>query len=104
MKKKITRKYIESLLNQKDWGKKGSDEREVALILIASGIVGAFPEKIKKILGNPKGILKRTTELARKNKIWRKNGKVEVEWLDKKSGGIALACDVAVCMGWLNRK
>lgn len=104
MKKKITRKYIESLLNQKDWGKKGSNEREVALILICSGIIGAFPEKIEKILGNSNGILKRTTELARKNKIWKKDGKVEVEWLNKKTGGVALACDIAVCMGWLNRK
>ena len=104
MTKKITRKYIEGLLNQKDWGKKGSDEREVALILVCSGIIGAFPDKIKKILGNPNGVLKRTTENAIENKIWRKDGKVECEWLDKKAGGIALACDISVCMGWLKRK
>jgi hypothetical protein len=103
MKKKITRKYLESLLTQKDWGKKGSDEREVTLILICSGIIGAYPEKIEKILGNPKGILRRTTELAKKNKIWRKDGTIDAEWKDKKSGTIALACDVAVCMGWLKR-
>ena len=103
MAKKITRKYIESLLNQKDWGKKGSDEREAALILICSGIVGAFPDKIKKILGDPKGIFKRTIQNAIKNKIWRKDGKLSVEWMDKKTGGVALACDVAVCLGWLKR-
>ena len=101
--KKITRKYIEDQLNTKDWGKKGSDEREVALILLVSGIVGAFPEKVEEILGDPKGMLKRVTDNARKNGIWKKNGRVMCEWLDKKSGSVALACDVAVCLGWLKR-
>ena len=68
--KKITRNYLEKSLNKKDWGKRGTDEREVALILLCSGIVGAFPEKIEKILGNPNGILKRTTKLAREAKLW----------------------------------
>ena len=103
MAKKITRKYLESSLTQKGWGKKGSDEREVALILVCSGMVGAYPDKIKKILGDPKGVLKRTTELAVKNKIWRKDGKIDVEWTDKKTGGIALACDVAACLGYVKR-
>lgn len=101
--KKITRKYFENLLSQKDWGKKGSDEREVALILLCSGTIGAFPKKIKKILGDPNDILKMTTKNAILNKIWNKNGEVQVEWLNKKTGSVSLACDIAVCLGWIKR-
>lgn len=103
MKNKITRESIEKLLNTKDWGKKGSEEREVALILVCSGIVGAFPKKIEEILGSPKKILNKTARLARENQIWTKDGEVDCEWSDKKTGTIALACDVVVCMGLIKR-
>ena len=101
--KNITRAELEKNLSTKDWGEKGSDEREVALILLCSVIVGANRKSIEKVLGNPSGVLNKVEVNARENGIWTKNGKVNCEWLDKKTGSVALACDVAVCLGWIKR-
>jgi|AMWB02.1.fsa_nt_gi hypothetical protein len=100
--KKITRKNLEELLNE-DWGKSGSDEREVTLILLCSAFVGAYPKKIKSILGCSEKILKNVETFARINRIWRNDRKVDCEWMDKINGGVALACDTAVCLGFLKR-
>mgnify|MGYP001563847419 CR=1 FL=1 len=92
-----------STLSEKDWGKKDSIEYKTTVVLLSSAIVGGFAEKIARVLGYDIKFVKNIGKEARENKIWTKDGRVQCEWMDKKTGGIALACDTAVCLGWLKR-
>ena len=107
MKKKISKEEVNTLvfssLREKDWGAKDSIEYKTTAILLASALIGGFGEKIAHLLGYTKAIGRNVEKEARKNGIWDKSGKVHVEWFEKKTGTIALACDTAVCMGWLKR-
>lgn len=104
MTKEEIKKTITTILKKhKDWGKPTSVEYKTTAILLASAFVGGFGDKIANILGYNKKFVKGIEKEAKKNGIWKKDGRISVEWTDKKAGGIALACDTAVCMGWLKR-
>ena len=98
----VTRSFLEKSLEEDVYRKKGTKEREVALILLTSAIVGPNVSGVRRVLGDPKKILNGVAERALKNGIWKK-GKVMADWPSKKSGVIALLLDVAVCLGYLDR-
>lgn len=82
----------------------GKDEgggRDAGRILLASAIVGAFPEKVANAFGWEVSRVIPYAKRLRKSGIWR-NGKVYADW-DGEDGGIGFCCDVNVALGFMER-
>ena len=79
-----------------------SDEFRVYTLLLAALEVGAYPAAVAKFTGIDKIFVLRVGRRLRESGIW-KNGKTHADWWNKKSGGIALAADCAVGLGFIRR-
>lgn len=82
--------------------KPGTEGFNSYAILLASVVVGANQRRISKLINIPVRDFSHLVQNIKKNKIWS-NGKVYgKEWFEK-DGGIALALDAAVAMGYINK-
>ncbi len=79
-------------------------ERQAAVILLGAAL-GTFKQNVEDIIaksGFNRDHVRAVVKNAKINGIWKK-GKTFADWQDE-NGTIAFWCDVAVCMGWLQRK
>lgn len=82
-------------------GYKG-EEFNVGMILLASAC-GLRELRIAHETGLPSDFVRRVGVRLRRSGVW-KNGRVCVNWLDPRSGGVEFALDVCVGMGWVKRR
>jgi len=103
-KNKITKTQIQAeVIRVTGIVDKKNKDFKVGCILLASAILGANERRIAKFLSYSLQFVKNIGENLRENKIWQ-GRKVYANWFDKKNGGIAFNCDVAVGLGFLKRK
>ena len=85
-------------------GKDHKDERQASVILLGAAL-GTLLHNVEDIIaktGYSRDLVRKVVKNAKLNHIWC-SGKTHCEWFDKESGGVAFFCDVAVCLGWLQR-
>lgn len=73
--------------------------------LLASLVVGPWVKPIERFMRWTHWSadqLRKVAKNLRASGVWRK-GQVHAEWADKKNGGMAFLCDVAVGQGMLRR-
>jgi len=99
---KITITKIKQEIMKWDPGMSPDEEAfRAAVVLISSAHVGPNIRRLAKFTGYPSGQIATFGRNLRKSKIWR-GGKIEAGW-GGKDGGIALACDINVALGFINR-
>ena len=75
---------------------------DAGLILLASAQVGPNIKRVAKFTGYSRKVVAEIGRKARDNGIWR-GGKLDVEWCDEETGGVAFVCDVATVRGFMAR-
>jgi len=84
-------------------GKEAGDERDAGVVLLASAHVGGDASKVAEALGWDVARVKPFAKRLVENGVWRKDGKVAVDWANPEDGGISFACDVNVALGYMGR-
>lgn len=74
----------------------------VALILLASAVVGPNVVRISKLLGVPRSVVAHYSATLRRNRVWVR-GKIRCNWHDEETGGAAFWIDVCVAEGLMER-
>lgn len=72
-----------------------------AVILLSSAQVGPNIRRLAKFTGYRAAEIAEFSRNLRKSQIW-KGGKIQAEWFGE-DGGIALACDINVALGYIER-
>ena len=81
---------------------KESETYRAYVVLLASAFVGPDVDKLVKFTKYDRAEIKTMAGRLKKSKVW-KNGKVYADWRGKDSG-IALAMDVGVALGLIERQ
>jgi|SRR5882724_6174480 len=71
------------------------------VIMVSSLQVGPNIRKLAAFTKYPISEITKISRNLRKNQVWR-GSKVHAAWFEK-DGGIALACDTCVALGWIKR-
>lgn len=99
---KITATKIKKEIMKWDPGLSPDEEGfRAAVVLVSSAHVGPNIRRLVKFTGYSYGQIAKFGHNLRKSKIWR-GGRVEAGWSGE-DGGIALACDINVALGFIER-
>jgi hypothetical protein len=98
------RRLIEAEIAQREPTVRRSDPSYWAYSLCLGSIaVGPDANRIAQIMDLPLEPLAPMVERLQKNGVWGADGRVHADWNDPKNGGVALALDVAVALGYLEK-
>jgi hypothetical protein len=76
---------------------------QAAMVLLASGLVGPYVDRIAKFVGYPCGLVQVIGARLQEAKIWERDEVRCEEWFDPKKGAIAFVLDLSVAEGRLMR-
>jgi hypothetical protein len=76
---------------------------QAAMVLLASGLVGPYVDRIAKFVGYPCGLVQVIGARLQEAKIWERDEVRCEEWFDPKKGAIAFVLDLCVAEGRLMR-
>ena len=82
--------------------KDGTEHSITAVILLSSLIVGTNVNQLANFTKYDRAEIVKREKNLRKNKVWV-GEKIHVNWFNRRDGGIAFWCDVAVAEGMLKR-
>lgn len=103
MARKVTLNYLKEELKKFEIEPKDDKCFLPGLVLLASVVCGPNTDKIAKFIKQPRSVVRDYGKVIRKNGIWKQD-KIDCEWFDKDTGGVAFLCDVLVASGVMERK
>jgi len=103
--KSLTKKQIKEAVMETTGDKDiNSKDNQVGYILLASLEKGPNDTEIAKFLSLDEDFVKTVGKRLRKYGVWTKDNKIECDWSDEESGGIAFIMDILVGQGLVERK
>lgn len=100
--KKVSLKYLNTELH--NFGINPTDTKHYvpALVLLASIVVGPNTDRIAAFIKQPRSKVRELGKTIRRNGIWKQD-KIDCEWFEKDTGGVAFLLDVNVAAGFMER-
>ncbi len=76
---------------------------QAGVVMLAALQEGTQPDRLTAFTAYPKKTVREFVTRLRMNGVFTGDGHVAANWFDPEEGGAAFWCDVAVCLGFIQR-